>query len=355
MTVKLLFSCLYRAIILGLLVSCETTIEVDIPQYPAQLTANSLFTPDSVWQVELTQNRSVLEVAPFASVTNAEVQVAGPDGTSISLTYQGDNPYTGNSIYRAAGERPLLNTSYTLSVTHPTLGNLTANGQINNPPTPLLNVVWDTTDTRQDTTIPADEVAYGVTVALDDPPEENFYSLSIIAREILVDERDFDQDDNPEYVVISRAERFVGLQSDDPIVDNPFQGSRSELLFKDVSFNGQQYVLKLYMNQVLSTSNYRYLDLFVPFGPWAFPYDYDVYDEEGNFLYPKGSPAYSYRLYVVLRTVTEDYYQYNYTRDLQASVENNPFAQPVQLYDNIDGGLGIFAGYSQTEYNFLIP
>ena len=57
---------------------------------------------------------------------------------------------------------------------------------------------------------------------------------------------------------------------------------------------------------------------------------------------------------VVLRTTTEEYYNYHYTRDLQASVESNPFAQPVQVFDNIEGGLGVFAGYSQVEKEVII-
>lgn len=336
------------------LIACETAVEVDVPRYPAQLTVNSSFTPDSVWRVELTSNRYILDNAPFAAITDAEVQVAGPDGASIPLTYQGDNPYTGNSIYRADGSLPRTNTPYTLRVSHPTLGSLTAHGQISDSPVPIQNVFWDTTDVRTDAYTPAGRVTYGVTVALDDPPEENYYSLSILFTDAPVGERDIDRDGNPEYVTVDFYRGFVGIQSDDPIVDNPFLGSRAELLFKDVSFNGRQYVLKLYMTQAFGLTNGRYLDSFIPFGPFSSPYAYDVYDEVGNLLYLKGSIGYRYRLYAVLRAVTEEYYNYNYTRDLQASVENNPFAQPVQMFDNVEGGLGIFAGYSQVEKKVTI-
>lgn len=43
---------------------------------------------------------------------------------------------------------------------------------------------------------------------------------------------------------------------------------------------------------------------------------------------------------------SEEYYLYK--RTLQNYIENdgNPFSQPVQIYSNVEGGLGIFAGYS---------
>lgn len=338
------------------LFACETAVEVELPKYPVQLTANSLFTADSIWKVELTQNRSVLESAPFAPVNDADVRITGPNGVDIPLTYWKSAPGTGNSLYRAEGERPLEGATYSLAVKHPTLGNVMASGQISQPPTPVLNVSWDTTDVRQETDIYSTNTLYGVTITLDDPPEENYYSLSIMYRlSGIIRERDINGDGKPEYFIgKSNQGSGVNIQSDDPVIDNPFGGGLGELYFKDVSFNGQEYALKLYMSQAFRVTNARYLDSFVPFKPLTTPYAFDVYDEEGNLIYPKGSIIYPYQLSVVLRTVTEEYYQYIYTRDLQASVEDNPFAQPVQIYDNIDGGLGIFAGYSQTQYDFGI-
>ena len=59
--------CFFGFLVFGLM-ACETAVEIDVPRYPAQLTANALFNPDSVWQVELTENRYILDNAPFAAV-----------------------------------------------------------------------------------------------------------------------------------------------------------------------------------------------------------------------------------------------------------------------------------------------
>ncbi len=127
------------------------------------------------------------------------------------------------------------------------------------------------------------------------------------------------------------------------MVDNPLDRYRVELFFKDVSFNGQQYELTTYTD-------------------YSFPYFYldgsvladTAYDRNGNAVRYPGDTINRQTFYVLLRTTTEEYYQYNVTQDLQASVESNPFAQPVQVFNNIEGGLGIFAGYSQVEQEVAI-
>ncbi|WP_128546447.1 DUF4249 domain-containing protein [Larkinella soli] len=50
----------------------------------------------------------------------------------------------------------------------------------------------------------------------------------------------------------------------------------------------------------------------------------------------------------VLLNVEEAYYQYHRALALQKQADNNPFAEPVLLPTNIEGGLGCFAGYNQT-------
>lgn len=178
-------------------------------------------------------------------------------------------------------------------------------------------------------------------------PEANFYSLSLGFRKIQVGGRFNDSGEIEDFI----EETFLvggGLQSGDPIVDKVFDRYSSELLFKDISFNGQEYELKLYFRQQFSVSpdNIRsYLDDHTK----GFTLSDAVYNRQRDKLYPPGTTFYYSTMYAVLRTTTEEYYRYHYTRDLQASVEKNPFAQPVQVYNNIGNGLGIFAGYSQTQ------
>ncbi len=42
----------------------------------------------------------------------------------------------------------------------------------------------------------------------------------------------------------------------------------------------------------------------------------------------------------------EDYYKFVNSLEKQSSLSNDPFAEPAMLYSNIDGGLGIFTGFT---------
>ena len=61
----------------------------------------------------------------------------------------------------------------------------------------------------------------------------------------------------------------------------------------------------------------------------GFVLEQNAYDRKRNVVRQPGETIGVQRLYALLRTTTKEYYDYLYTRDLQASVENNPFAQPV--------------------------
>ena len=330
------------------LMGCETTVEVNIPQYPAQLTANALFNPDSVWKVELTRNRSILDSARFGPIPDATVRIKQQGRIVAELDYQGESIYYRNSLYTSNDSRPELGEDYTLEITHPTLGSVAANSRTTPVPTPILSFVWDTLDIRE---VPNSygDVAYGVTIRLDDPPEENFYSLVIATRREFVVGRDIDNNGVPDPVLREFTRSEASMRSDDPVVDNPSDDYVSELLFKDVNFNGQEYALKLYMRQTTSaTQNPTYPALFAR-DFYQLGEDEYVYDLDGKIVYKPGDSFPTDFMYALLRTVTEEYYQYNYTRKLQSFVRNNPFAQPVQVFDNIENGLGIFAGYSQMK------
>jgi len=56
-----------------------------------------------------------------------------------------------------------------------------------------------------------------------------------------------------------------------------------------------------------------------------------------------------------LSSVSEDYYKYNVTLAKYEQTQGDPFAQPVQVYSNIENGFGIFGGYSSFSDTLIIP
>lgn len=57
---------------------------------------------------------------------------------------------------------------------------------------------------------------------------------------------------------------------------------------------------------------------------------------------------------VNLMSVEQTYYQFQTAVIRQRRVRNNPFAEPVLIPSNIDGGLGCFAGYNNSTTTFTL-
>ncbi|HXR81397.1 MAG TPA: DUF4249 domain-containing protein [Saprospiraceae bacterium] len=51
-------------------------------------------------------------------------------------------------------------------------------------------------------------------------------------------------------------------------------------------------------------------------------------------------------VYVELRSITPDYYKYNSTLARQVIIRQDPFAEPIPIFNNIEGGFGNFSGFS---------
>ncbi len=64
-------------------------------------------------------------------------------------------------------------------------------------------------------------------------------------------------------------------------------------------------------------------------------------------LYYSLSNLHENYLYINLQEINSDYYNYLYTRDMSINSEG-PFSEPVQIYSNINGGIGILGSYSNS-------
>ena len=58
-------------------------------------------------------------------------------------------------------------------------------------------------------------------------------------------------------------------------------------------------------------------------------------------------------LLLLLSSLSEDYFEYQ--RTLSEQVLSGPFVEPQGVYSNIEGGLGIFAGYTNTSLLLPLP
>ncbi len=91
-----------------------------------------------------------------------------------------------------------------------------------------------------------------------------------------------------------------------------------EVLFSDDAYNGQKITLEIRISNYLRPSN---------------PEDM----EEIPYI-------------LVLNSVSKEYYLFHRSLKAYNSVEDNFFAEKVQIYNNIIGGYGLVAGYSSSNY-----
>jgi len=60
-------------------------------------------------------------------------------------------------------------------------------------------------------------------------------------------------------------------------------------------------------------------------------------------------------VYVELRSITPDYYKYSSTLARQVIVRQDPFAEPIPIFNNIEGGYGNFSGFSPNVVSSDVP
>jgi Domain of unknown function (DUF4249) len=100
--------------------------------------------------------------------------------------------------------------------------------------------------------------------------------------------------------------------------------------------------------------------------PFLHHYDYGILIDKDDLKNPDQALVFNFvdwivedddleRIYVELRTITEDYYRYHSTLARQVIVRQDPFAEPVTIFNNIEGGYGNFSGFSPDVSSSDLP
>ena len=75
--------------------------------------------------------------------------------------------------------------------------------------------------------------------------------------------------------------------------------------------------------------------------------DFQFYISKYIYDYGDGGQSYGY-IYLVLHRVSEAYYKYYLSSNMQKQLGGNPFSEPVQIYNNIENGFGLFGSESYS-------
>jgi hypothetical protein len=269
---------------------CELVVDVDIPLEKPTLTLNSFMIQDSVWTARLALSRHILDDAPYGPVTDGFVVIYHQSEPLDTLTGDGAGGYTGDSM-------PVLGETYEIRAASATYGSVRSTSYTP-PPVEIESLEVEKKDAGDDFS----EASIRLRMK-DRAGEKNFYQVLLMGK---YKYRDFRT--GQERIAL----RQLHISSKDPAIDNENVDSYEGVFFKDVLFEGKEITLLL--------ESY-----------------YGDFESAQEIIF-------------YLRTLSEDYYRYKTTALLQNENSGNPFAQPVGVYNNIENGFGIFAGFSQSAF-----
>lgn len=294
-----------------LLDSCETTEKIDdFPLRPKKMVVNCYFAEDSAWNFQVSHSLSVLDNAELKAVENASILLYhGEQFLDTIKKNEEDNWYSYDDHLPVEGE------SYSIEVRSPDFVSVLKAEDF----VPLavdvadVNVIildssYSYTREYEWGSISRGRVAGQFEISIQDPANvENYYELEVYTIEV-----DYDWEDSTiKYVY----QRDVYVTMEDGPVDN-FFASGGDMLFSDYLFDGQEYDVKLDFNE------------------------WDV--------------AIGQKYYVQLTSMNRTGYLYRKSIADYEQASGDPFSEPVRIYCNIEGGYGIFTGYSTSSYEFQL-
>ncbi len=284
-------------------IACEKEIHIPIEMTEPQLVVNSVFDANNFWKLEISTSKYVYSNNQINFIDSASIKIIDSNGNIISVTNRG------NGIYTSDNEKPQYGKTYTLEVEYNNYKKAIATDQL--PDEILIDTVTWNEDVFWDGIMQKK-----VKITFQDSPARDFYYLQLLDRYswTYIDYEtglvDTVYEENPIY-----------FTSQDAAVENFSTDSWDNIaIFSDKIFNNQQYTFDLLVE---------------------------------DFYFNAGSDSNS-GIKVVLHRISEDFYKYLKSFEAyKSSNEDDLFPQPVQVYTNIENGLGIFAGQSKSFY--IIP
>ncbi len=299
-------------ITIGLIISsCEKTVFFEVDTQENRLVVNSFIQPDTTVNLSVSLSTDPLAVGfDKVRVNNATVKIFRNNVFLGNFDYLNDGNYSFDPV--------LLNASpgnnFQIEVSAP--GKETVSAETTIPSSVLIEkvIITDTVfvvvqyssfDSLGnyyviDTVVPH----YELQVTFTDPAGEDFYSLKVNYVDAYSESYTCFTTDDPVFTV---GDYNFGTESQSGVIT-----LCDEVIFTDITFEGQQKTITLSLLEL----------------PTEFILD----------------PKFVFRL----NHLSEDYYKYIASSTLQVSNGDNPFAEPVIVYSNINNGFGILAGLTSA-------
>ena len=282
--------------------NCTKEIEFDAQDIAPRIVVNSLFTNDSIWAAHISRSVGVLETTSYTTIDDANVNIFDANANLVTtLTHQGNGLYTSPT-----GLTPQANQSYTIEASASGYESVNASNSI---PSAVPIYQLDTvTSTNSD-----GETILEATITFQDPPNiSNYYMLEVYVTGTWINEWEQDTIEIREPLQISCDD--INVETVNRFNFGGFENTYLYLMLKDQNFDGENYAL------TFTVINYAEVK------------DMDLFGE------------------IRLVNTSEEYFNYLKSFNMYQRTINNPFATPVQVYSNVNNGMGIFAGGTLTSW-----
>lgn len=320
--------------------SCEKTIDFDGEGTEPMIVVNGLVIAGEPVEVSVTKSESLLvDAYSFEILADAKVDlyVDGEFAETLEFADADDseedyNPYYSNESYYLKwvfkGNTIAENgKTYRLEVSREGLQPVSCETTV---PASLQMVDVDTSTTVVQYDWGSQSVL-GINIKFaDDAQNHNFYRVQV-DQTTGVNKDYYSGNEESSDTVFLSDQKSLSLNLFDPVfgsddqADEIISGTPENryAIFDDAGLNGKEYTLKVGLRE-----NYN---------------PYSLNDGDGNFIKKE----------VVFYSLSPEYYEYLKSATNHFYYADDYFSEPVPVFSNVQGGMGIFAGIDRTTYSII--
>ncbi len=282
------------------LISCEKVIDISVPDKERKIVVNGLISPEKPVRINLSKSLSILDIDSIIAIKGSNVNLFhGNDLIGKLLEDSG-------GFYSLSGFIPEVGESYRLTAAVNGMQSIEAEAVLP-PVVPLISADTATLTTQWG----SQELR--VTLKFQDPAgDKNIYGFGVA---VTVKEFDYATMTYTGHKVTRNS--YLYKSSQGPVKDE-FHNFEGKLYCDDLLFNG--------------------LTKSVEFGVS----DYSFFESDTVWLTVK------------MEQIDPSYYLYAISNEEYQNAHGNPFSEPVQVFTNVKGGYGVFAGSSVVNFPLVI-
>jgi len=298
---------IYSILLLLLLISCkkdffDSVVEVEIPAHTPQLTLvahfNDLFDHQFV---DVRHSVSVLDSATIEVVRDARIQLLEANQVLTTFGLEEDtNPSHGFSL-NEEGIKFSPDKTYTIKVNSPEYGQV-----IGTQTMPTKVAVQHATYEEMGAIDRWGDRGDKVSIQFNDPPNEQNYYVVFVDADLFITTKDSS---------FAVENFYTHVTPVDPLLEEV----SNDLFLSDAGFDGTTYTL-----QVATFFSERLLR------------------SQRNNRWGDNAEAKLEAVNVYLLSVSKDYYLFHKSFANYRDNKENFFAEPSNVYENVEGGIGIF-------------